>query len=340
MSSNPLVTSIQSPQFFYEVHSSERFKGLCRILDQFINGSAIIFCRTKKDVDHISEKLTLLNYAVASYHGDLSPTAREKGMNSFKDGLSKILVLTDIPTDIKGFPDIDLVLFSIIPQDPDSYIQRIIRLEASLKVREVATLISSNEIKKIAFIKRVTKSEISQKKFMTVKDLISLKQVDLHTNLKAKDQNELDPSVKAFTQDLLNEFDPVHIISFLLENGTHGSFSQAGYDDLNLLQLTNSKKNELNNSTQMSDVDHGQERLFIAIGKTDDVDDEKLKEFLFIETNIEKSNFSEIKIFETFSFFVVSSENADIILEIFRRKKRGKRSIVERAKGKDSKRKT
>ena len=86
-------------------------------------------------------------------------------------------------------------------------------------------------------------------------------------------------------------------------------------------------------------VSEGKERLFIAIGKTDNVDEKKLVDFLHSETNIDMDQFSEIKIFETFSFFLVSKENADIILEIFRRKKRGKRSIVERAKGKDAKKK-
>ena len=79
MSTNPLVTSIQSPQSYYEIHSSERFKGLCLLLDMNAQKSCIVFCRTKKDVDHISEKLSLLNYRAASYHGDLSPTARDKG---------------------------------------------------------------------------------------------------------------------------------------------------------------------------------------------------------------------------------------------------------------------
>ena len=43
-----------------------------------------------------------------------------------------------------------------------------------------------------------------------------------------------------------------------------------------------------------------------------------------------------LNLFETFSFFVVPGDEAEVVIEIFRRKKRGKRSIVERAKGKDS----
>ena len=109
----------------------------------------IIFCRTKKDVDHISEKLSLLNYSVSSYHGDISSSSRERLINRFIEKKTNILILTDIPNQLQGFPVIDLVLFLMVPQDPDSYIQRVIRLESSIEIKEVATLISPNEFKKI-----------------------------------------------------------------------------------------------------------------------------------------------------------------------------------------------
>ena len=338
MSTNPLVTSISSPQYYYEVHSTERFNALCRILDAYTQATTIIFCRTKKDVDHISEKLTILKYSVSSYHGDLSPTAREKALNQFINKETKILILTDIPAQINDFPNIDLVLFSIIPQDPDSYIQRIIRLESIIKVNEVATLISTNEFKKIAFIKRVTKSDIVKKDFLNAKDIISVKQKTFIDDLNAFDFKSIFPEVDTFTKDLLEKFTPEQLVSYCLQQGVKNDFSLETFLPLKVSDSNANKKNKTDKD-DTNELSSGFERLFIAIGKTDGVNDEKLKKFLFEETSIEVDAFSEVKIFETFSFFVVSNENADIILEIFRRKKRGKRSIVERAKGKDSKKK-
>ena len=103
--------------------------------------------------------------------------------------------------------------------------------------------------------------------------------------------------------------------------------------------MIQSKSKSSAKSTE-SDVNaSNSERLFIALGKTDGIDEQMLIDFLYDETNIEKESFSEIKIFDTFSFFVVSADQAEIVLEIFRRKKRGKRSIVERAKGKERRKK-
>lgn len=338
MSTNPLVTSISSPQYYYEIHSSERFNGLCRILDAYSQATTVIFCRTKKDVDHISEKLTILKYSVSSYHGDLSPTARERALKQFINKQTKILILTDIPVQINDFPNIDLVLFSIIPQDPDSYIQRIIRLESIIKVNEVATLISSNEFKKIAFIKRVTKSDIIKKDFLNAEEIIAVKQKAFIDDLNTFDFKSIFSEVELFTKGLLAKFTPEQLVSYCLQHGVKNDFSLETFLPLKVSDSNPSKKNKADDN-ESNKLTSGLERLFIAIGKTDGVNDEKLKTFLHEETSIELDAFSEVKIFETFSFFVVSNENADIVLEIFRRKKRGKRSIVERAKGKDTKKK-
>ncbi|MGC6367437.1 MAG: helicase-related protein [Candidatus Marinamargulisbacteria bacterium] len=334
MSTNPLVTSIESPQFYYEVHSHDRFKGLCRLLDIHYGKSIIVFCRTKKDVDHTAEKLLLLNYRVASYHGDLSPSAREKALISFTDGASNILLLTDIPAQIDGFPNIDVIVFSVIPQDPDSYIQRIIRLESSFKVAEVLTLISSNEFKKIAFIKRVTKSTIEHKQFLEPDDMIKLKTEHLINSLNEFDYTNEHQSVLNVTDELVEKFDPKALITYFLTHGINQSFDPQFYKDEFKQKSKKSKSDKANISDGNEDGDG--ERLFIAIGKADGITDTLLIDFLHSETNIQKDHFSEIKIFETFSFFKVANNEAEIVLEIFRRKKRGKRSIVERAKGKDA----
>lgn len=329
---DPLVTSIQTPQFYYDIHSHDRFYTLCRVLDMHVDAVVVVFCRTKKDVDHMSEKLSLLSYRVSSYHGDLSPAARDRAWKSFVERKTSILIVTDIPQQLDGMPDIDLALFSIVPQDPDSYIQRIIRLESVIQIKEVATLITQNEFKKIAFIKRVTKTSINQKFFLPPQDVIKLKQDDLLKQIKSYDVSTLDEHVTVYAKTLLAEMSPDSLVACLLSLGFQGAFLIDQYKDLK----TGSSSSERSKKKLQSSLTEGLERLFIAIGKADGINDQMLIDFLHQETSIDKEQFSDIKIFDTFSFFVVSDVDAEIILEIFRRKKRGKRSIVERAKGKDA----
>ena len=334
MASDSLVTTIQSPQYFYEINSANRFDAICRVMDEYQNKVMVIFCRTKKDVDHIADKMQLLNYNVIGYHGDLTPAARSKSFKSFTKGDYQAILLTDLPTDFEDLKNIDLVLFSAVPQDPDSYIQRILRLESELEIGEVATLIHSSEFKKIAFIKRVTKSEIKEKAFIDIEEIIDQKKTRLLESLKDFSSiNHPDGEfINQLSQELLNNYQPDQIISFLLLNGYSRDFVKKAYSN-----LSSTKKNK-GSSAKTEDLGRN-ERLFIAIGKADGITDDTLVDFLVKETNIPTDVFSQIKLFDTFSFFVVPNEEAEIILEIFRRKKRGKRSIVERAKGKDSKKK-
>lgn len=334
MASDSLVTTISTPQFFYEVQTSNKFDAICRLLDEYNDKSILIFCRTKKDVDHIADKLQLLNYKVAGYHGDLSPAARNKTFQLFVKKQVQALLVTDLPTSFNDLEHIDFVLFSAVPQDPDSYIQRILRLESEIKINEVATLIHSSEFKKIAFIKRVTKSEINERNFIDVDEIIRMKKAQINDEIKrfSDDFESVDKDIIEYANSLLEKYSNQELVSYLLSNGFSRQIVKSSYSNLSA-----GKKNK-SNAVKIENDDLN-ERLFIAIGKADGIDEDRLIEFLSKETNISNELFSQIKLFDTFSFFVVPNEEADIILEIFRRKKRGKRSIVERAKGKDSKKK-
>ena len=91
-----LLTTIKTNQYYYEINSSDRFTALCRLLDAVIGKKSLVFCRTKRDVDYLTEKLELLNYKVSNYHGDLSPTNREKNLKKLADGTIDTLLITDI----------------------------------------------------------------------------------------------------------------------------------------------------------------------------------------------------------------------------------------------------
>ena len=64
----------------------------------------------------MSEKLTLLNFDVSSYHGDLSPTARDRALKKFVEKKTSILLLTDIPNQLKDYPRLDWHYFQSFPK--------------------------------------------------------------------------------------------------------------------------------------------------------------------------------------------------------------------------------
>ncbi|MCK9425994.1 MAG: DEAD/DEAH box helicase [Ignavibacteriaceae bacterium] len=78
--------------------------------------------------------------------------------------------------------------------------------------------------------------------------------------------------------------------------------------------------------------DKGQERLFIAVGKKDGLSPKKLVDMLMQKTNIESRRIDAVQVMDTYSFFSVSPRDAEVVLEKLNSKKKGDRTVVERAK--------
>ncbi|MFA6026019.1 MAG: helicase-related protein [Ignavibacteriaceae bacterium] len=76
----------------------------------------------------------------------------------------------------------------------------------------------------------------------------------------------------------------------------------------------------------------GQERLFIAVGKKDGLSPKKLVDMLMQKTNIESRRIDAVQVMDTYSFFSVSPRDAEVVLEKLNSKKKGDRTVVERAK--------
>ena len=109
------------------------------------------------------------------------------------------------------------------------------------------------------------------------------------------------------SKQLLDKMSAEDALAALLEYGFKRDLSKQAHKKLNKVAKTESNQS-------------GYDKLFIALGKSDSIDEEGLINFLSKETSIEKELFIDIKIFDTFSFFMVPTKDAEIVLEIFRRK--------------------
>ncbi|MDP3149733.1 MAG: DEAD/DEAH box helicase [Ignavibacteria bacterium] len=76
----------------------------------------------------------------------------------------------------------------------------------------------------------------------------------------------------------------------------------------------------------------GQERLFIAVGKKDGLNPKKLVDMLMQKTKLESRRIDAVQVMDSYSFFSVSPRDAEVVLEKLNSKKKGERTVVERAK--------
>ena len=113
-------------QFYVQVEKEEwKFDTLCDLYDSLTITQAVIFCNTKKKVNWLAESLKNANFSVVSMHGDMKQEERDKIMNEFRLGNSRVLISTDVWARGIDVQQVSLVINYDLPNDRENYIHRI-----------------------------------------------------------------------------------------------------------------------------------------------------------------------------------------------------------------------
>ncbi|MBB5871374.1 superfamily II DNA/RNA helicase [Allocatelliglobosispora scoriae] len=117
--------SPQTKQFVYRTHSLNKLEMLARILQVTDRGLTMIFSRTKRNCDRVTEDLDFRGFAAAAVHGDLNQGARERALRAFRAGKIDVLVATDVAARGIDITGVTHVINFDCPEDPDTYVHRI-----------------------------------------------------------------------------------------------------------------------------------------------------------------------------------------------------------------------
>nr|WP_277605648.1 C-terminal helicase domain-containing protein [Glycomyces sp. L485] len=112
-------------QLVYLTHALNKIEVTARVLQARGRGLTILFCRTKRAAQKLTDELDFRGYAVGSVHGDLGQNARERALRAFRSGKIDVLVATDVAARGIDVPDITHVINYDSPEDAESYTHRI-----------------------------------------------------------------------------------------------------------------------------------------------------------------------------------------------------------------------
>ena len=113
-------------QFYISVEKEEwKFDTLCDLYDTLTITQAVIFCNTRQKVDWLSDKMRENNFTVSSIHGDMDQTQRDKVMEEFRSGSSRVLIATDLWGRGIDVQQVSLVICYDLPTNRELYIHRI-----------------------------------------------------------------------------------------------------------------------------------------------------------------------------------------------------------------------
>lgn len=112
-------------QEYIELPDRQKFDCLCRLLDMGNPDLAIVFVRTKRRNDEVTEALKKRGYMAEGLHGDLSQQKRDTVVRQFKEGTIDILVATDVAARGLDISGVTHVYNFDMPQDPETYVHRV-----------------------------------------------------------------------------------------------------------------------------------------------------------------------------------------------------------------------
>jgi len=132
-------------QYFCQADRDTKLDALVKVLHDKNVQRAIVFCRTKRTTFWLTESLRRRHENATAINGDLSQNQRDRAMEDFRNGRTRILVATDLAG--RGL-DIDGVTHIInfdVPEDPYTYFHRIGRTGRAGKSGTAVTIVSADQ---------------------------------------------------------------------------------------------------------------------------------------------------------------------------------------------------
>ena len=165
-------------QVVYYLRRSDKPFALGRVLDIEAPQSALVFCRTRTEVDELTETMNARGYRAEALHGGMDQSQRDRVMARLRDGTAELLVATDVAARGLDVATLTHVVNYDVPSAADSYIHRIGRVGRAGRTGTAITLAERRERRQLANIERLTSQTIEVGRVPTVADLRA-RQVEL-----------------------------------------------------------------------------------------------------------------------------------------------------------------
>ncbi len=313
------LTTNLTEQIYFEVKASDKFEALCRIIDIEDDFYGLVFCRTKSDVDSVVTHLVDRGYDAEAIHGDISQAQRERTLGNFKKQRVNILVATDVAA--RGIDIINLthVINYSLPQDPDSYVNRIGRTGRAGNEGTAITFITPSEYKRLMFIQRIAKTDIKKSKVPKVKDVIKAKKKKIYDDLTTILEDEIDTKYYDWAKKLLGDNNPTEILAAILNYCFEEELNPDAYGEIKEVGVKGKQLDQ-----------QGKTRLFVALGKKDEINAKKLVKLIMSRVSVEPKYIRDIQVMDKFSFITVPFEKAEKIVVSF--KEKGQKPLITHAK--------
>ena len=308
---------------FYMVHAKDRFEALKRTVDMNPDIYGIIFCRTRRETQEISNKLTKDGYDVDLLNGDLSQAQRDEVMNRFRTKELQLLVATDVAARGLDVDNLSHVINFNLPDDLEVYVHRSGRTGRAGKSGVSISIVHTREMRRIKSLESMVGKKFIKKEMPSGEEICAIRMLDLIDTVKETKVNEeqlqkflpqaLEKLADLEREELIKHFLSVEFNQFLdyykdsrdLNASAKGGRDRGGRDG----------GRDSGGSNRKYDDAGSFDRYFINIGRRDGLNPVRLMGLLNETLNGAKPDFGKIDIQNNFSFFEVEAGYQNSLIE-------------------------
>ena len=330
-------------QTAYVLSRAQKVPALGLVLDLEAPTLALVFCRTRLEVDNLAESLSGRGYRVEALHGGLNQLQRDRVMKRARGGTVDVLVATDVAARGLDIEHITHVVNFDVPESPQTYVHRIGRTGRAGREGVAITFAEPREHRLLRSIESMTKQKISVAPLPTVHDIkakrLELTRADIRETIQAGGLDKY----RVVVETLSEEFDIMDIAAAAVQLAHQ---AEAGEEPVEIPPAPEPPKRERPAKSDKY-AKHGEKserparkpvargprmaRLYIGSGKSSNMRPADLVGAIANEAGIEARSIGAIEISEKFSLVELPEELADDVIKALRATTiKGKRQTVRR----------
>jgi ATP-dependent RNA helicase DeaD len=334
-------------QVAYLVPNAFKQATLGRVLDLESIQSAIVFCRTRTEVDTLSDRLSAHGFRAQALHGGMDQPQRDRVMKLFKNRSADLLVATDVAARGLDIEHVSHVINYDLPTSPEVYVHRIGRTGRAGREGVAITLAEPRELRLLKAAEQRTGQKIELASVPTIIDVrarrLELTRATLRESLVAGDFDGFRSVVDA----LGAEFDLPDIaaaaVKLLHEASFEGAMDETEIPTLSPPRERPAGKAGPRTERPMPGAGAGPRgkaprnqgwdvvRLFIGLGRRAGIRPADLVGAIVNEAGVKPKSVGAIEIADAHSLVEVPSADADRVIRALRETKlRGRKVIVRK----------
>ncbi|MEK7380536.1 MAG: DEAD/DEAH box helicase [Gemmatimonadota bacterium] len=317
-------------QTAYVVPRSQKVQALGLVLDLEAPTLALVFCRTRHEVDSLAESLGGRGYRVQALHGGMTQDQRDRVMKRTRGGTVDLLVATDVAARGLDIEQITHVVNFNVPESPAGYVHRIGRTGRAGREGVAITFSEPREHRMLKNIEQLTRQRIEVARLPTVHD-IRAKQLEVTSDSirEALLAGDLD-GYRVIVESLADEHDVMDVAAAAVKLAHMAEVGSAGSDAPELPEPKPAGKRSGKPAPPRKQAP-GMVRIYVGAGRKANMRPADLVGAIINEAKIEAGQIGAIEIADRFSLVELPEDRVDSVITALRATTiKGKRQTVRR----------